>query len=106
MWDKVVKMLCAAAGAIAGIFGGWNTLLTLLACAMAMDYVSGLMVAMLGKSPKTDGGGIDSKVGFIGLAKKGFIIMIVLLATLLDGQAGFSDGDGMLLHRERRNLHH
>lgn len=88
MWDKVVKMLCAAAGAIAGIFGGWNTLLTLLACAMAMDYVSGLMVAMLGKSPKTDGGGIDSKVGFIGLAKKGFIIMIVLLATLLDGALG------------------
>lgn len=88
MWDKIVKTVCAAVGAIMGVFGEWNLLLTLLACVMLMDYVSGLIVAALGRSLKTENGGIDSKVGFIGLAKKGFIMLIVLMATLLDRALG------------------
>ena len=51
---------------------------------MAMDYISGLLLAASGKSPKTASGHIDSSVGFVGLAKKGFILIIVLVATLLD----------------------
>ncbi|MDL2207038.1 phage holin family protein, partial [Eubacteriales bacterium OttesenSCG-928-N13] len=35
-----------------------------------------------------EGGGLDSKTGFIGLAKKGFIVIIVLLATMLDRALG------------------
>lgn len=46
------------------------------------------MVALSGRSPKTEGGGLSSKVGFIGLAKKGFIMLIVLLATMLDKAIG------------------
>lgn len=88
MWDKVVKTVCGVAGAVMGVFGEWNMLLTLLACAMALDYMSGLVVAGLGRSLKTKNGGIDSKVGFIGLAKKGFIMLIVLTATLLDRALG------------------
>ena len=29
-WDKIVKALAAVAGAIAGLFGPWNTMLTIL----------------------------------------------------------------------------
>lgn len=87
-WDKIVKAVAAVAGAIAGIFGEWNTMLTILCVMMATDYVSGWIVAWCGRSPKTDGGGLSSKVGFIGLAKKGFIMLLVLVATMLDKAIG------------------
>lgn len=88
MWDKIVKAMAAAGGAILGWVGGWNVMLTVLAVAMAADYATGLIVAACGKSPKTEGGGLSSKVGFVGLAKKGFILLIVLLATALDKAIG------------------
>lgn len=87
-WDKVLKLLAGVAGAIAGLFGEWNTMLTILVVMMAADYISGWIVAWCGKSPKTESGGLSSKVGFIGLAKKGFIMLLVLVATMLDRAIG------------------
>ena len=87
-WDKIIKWLAGIAGAIAGLFGEWDTMFTILVILMAADYVSGWIVAMAGKSPKTDTGGLSSKVGFIGIAKKGFIMLLVLLATMLDQAIG------------------
>lgn len=89
-WDNIVKSLALAGGAAAGFLGEWNVMLTVLACMMALDYISGVMVAAAGKSPKTDNGGISSKIGFRGLMKKGFIIIIVLAATMLDRALGTS----------------
>jgi len=88
IWNKVVKALATVGGAIAGIFGEWSILMTILAAAMVLDYISGVLVAAFGKSLKSEGGHLDSKVGFVGLAKKALIIMIVLLATLLDKALG------------------
>lgn len=88
MWDKIIKALATVAGALAGLLGEWSTMLTLLAIAMGVDYLSGLIVAWRGKSPKTDGGGLSSKAGFDGLARKAFIVLIVLLATILDKAVG------------------
>ncbi|MBQ3423654.1 MAG: phage holin family protein [Clostridia bacterium] len=87
-WDKIVKVLAAVAGAVAGLFGEWNTMLTILVVMMTVDYISGWIVAWCGKSPKTEGGGLSSKVGFVGLARKGFIMLLVLVATLLDRAIG------------------
>ncbi len=87
-WDKITKAAAALAGAVAGWFGRWDMALTILVVVMAVDYISGLAVAACGRSPKTAAGGMSSKAGFIGLAKKGFIMLIVLLATLLDRAAG------------------
>ncbi len=83
-WEKITRAIAAAAGAVAGFLGGWSPLLTVLVAFMAMDYISGLLLAASGKSPKTESGHIDSSVGFVGLAKKGFILIIVLVSTLLD----------------------
>ena len=87
-WDKVIKWLAGIAGAIAGLFGEWTMMLTILVVVMAIDYISGWIVAWCGRSPKTEGGGLSSKVGFVGIAKKGFIMLLVLLATLLDRAIG------------------
>ena len=87
-WDKIVKLLAGIAGAVMGLFGEWTQMHTILVAVMATDYITGCVVAACGRSPKTEGGGLSSKVGFIGLAKKGFIMAIVLLATLLDRALG------------------
>ena len=87
-WDKILKILAGVAGAICGLFGEWTTTLTILVVVMAIDYISGVLVAACGKSPKTEAGGLSSKVGFIGITKKGFIMLLVLLATMLDKAIG------------------
>lgn len=88
-WDKVIKWGCAAGGAIAGfVCGMWTQMCTVLAVCMVIDYITGLIVAACGKSPKTDGGGVSSAVGFRGLAKKAVILLVVLLAWLLDLATG------------------
>lgn len=87
-WDKFIKAAAAVGGAIAGLMGEWNALLTILMVAMVTDYVTGLIVAACGRSPKTEGGRLSSTAGFIGLAKKAVIMAVVLLATLLDRAIG------------------
>ena len=70
---------------IAGIFGGWTSALTTLAILMVADYITGLVVAgVFHKSPKTEQGGLDSNVGFRGLAKKCMILLFILVAHRLD----------------------
>ena len=88
MWDKVVKTMAAIAGAVAGLFGGFDTMLLVLVAFMAVDYVTGLVVAWMGKSHKSDNGHLDSKVGFIGIARKGLMILVVLAGALLDRAMG------------------
>jgi len=88
LWDKIIKGAAVVAGAVAGLYGGWSAMLTILLVMMGIDYVTGLMVAWSGKSPKTEDGKLSSKAGFVGLAKKGVIMLIVLVATLLDRAIG------------------
>ena len=87
-WDKIIKALAAFTGAIAGLFGEWNTMLTILVVAMAIDFITGLIVAACGKSTKTEGGHLSSKASFEGIARKAVIILLVGLATLVDRALG------------------
>lgn len=89
-WDKILKWLAGAVGAVAGLLGEWNVLLTILAIMMLLDYMTGLIVAWRGRSPKTETGGVSSKAGFDGLIRKFFIMVVVLVATLLDTAIGNS----------------
>ena len=87
-WDRILRYLAAAAGGLLGLLGAWTQMHTILVAFMALDYITGCVVAALRRSPKTEGGGLSSKVGFIGLAKKGFVLAVVLLAALLDRALG------------------
>lgn len=67
------------------LFGGWSTGLSTLVLFMAIDYISGLVVAgVFKKSPKTKTGALNSKVGWKGLSKKGMTLLFVLVAYRLD----------------------
>ncbi|NSE53663.1 phage holin family protein [Coprococcus eutactus] len=71
--------------AIASIFGGWDTGLVSLLIFMALDYVSGLVVAgVFHKSNKTDTGSLESKAGWKGLCRKCMTLVFVLVAYRLD----------------------
>lgn len=85
VWKTVIKIMTAIGGAIGGALGGWDSLLAVLVGMMVADYISGIIVAAMGKSQKTEYGGLSSKVGWIGLAKKGMMLLVVLIGTLLDG---------------------
>ena len=88
IWDKLICLTAAVGGGIVGAFGGWDTLLTVLMGMMAADYLSGIVVAAMGKSLKTVYGGLSSKVGAMGLAKKGLMLLCVLVAAMLDRAMG------------------
>lgn len=74
---------------ISSLFGGWDGALTTLVIFMAIDYVSGLVVAgVFRKSPKSENGGLESKAGWKGLCRKGMVLLIVLIAVRLDMAMG------------------
>ena len=47
-WDRMLKWAAGIAGAIAGLFGEWTTMLTILVVAMTTDYISGWIVGWCG----------------------------------------------------------
>ena len=72
-------------GGIAQIFGGWSASMTTLLILMGADYITGLLVAgIFKKSPKTGGGGLESRAGFKGLCRKAVVLLFVLIAARLD----------------------
>ena len=87
------NMLCSAIGiigaAIAEFLGGWDSAVITLIIFMAVDYISGLVVAgVFQKSPKSENGGLESKAGFKGLCRKCMIVLFVLIGNHLDLMIG------------------
>jgi toxin secretion/phage lysis holin len=59
--------------------------MTTLVIFMAVDYLTGLVVAgVFQRSTKSDTGALQSKAGWKGLCKKGMTLLIVLIAARLD----------------------
>lgn len=85
------KIGVASIGAgIAAVFGGWDGLLKVLICCMAVDYLTGIAVAGIGKSSKSASGRISSSAAVQGIVKKGVEWLIVLIAAQLTPIAGGS----------------
>ena len=85
----IMTALGTIGGIISSIFGGWDAALTTLVIFMAVDYLTGLIVAgVFKKSQKTDIGGLQSRAGWVGLCRKGATLLIVLVAVRLDMAMG------------------
>lgn len=85
----VYAVLGTIGGFISSLFGGWDSALTTLVIFMAIDYITGLMVAgIFKKSRKTENGALESHTGWKGLCRKGVTLLIVLVACRLDIEAG------------------
>ena len=83
------ETICAFFGVIGSALvyyiGGVDTVLTVLAIFMVIDYISGIIVAVIFKnSPKTESGKVNSGASLKGLCKKLFMMVLVGVAHLLD----------------------
>jgi len=87
-WDKLMKVGMAMGGAVAGAFGGWSVQLSVLVYFMLADYLTGMAVAWMGKSTKSDTGGPSSKIGFQGILKKLLMLGLVFVAAQIDVAMG------------------
>ena len=89
----VRNILSAGIGALGGwlswLYGGFGDAMLVLIVFMALDYVTGLIVAgVFHKSGKSENGALESRAGFKGLCRKGMALGIVMMAALLDRVAG------------------
>ena len=86
---RMKEMICtaigAAGGAVAAALGGWDAALATLLIFMAVDYISGLIVAgVFHNSKKTESGTLESRAGWKGLCRKSVTLLFVLVALRLD----------------------
>ena len=85
MKEGICTSIGVIGGFIASLFGGWDAGLITLVIFMAIDYVSGLLVAgVFHNSKKTDTGTLESIAGWKGLCRKGMTLLFVLIAYRLD----------------------
>ncbi|NRF90495.1 phage holin family protein [Paenibacillus frigoriresistens] len=59
-------------------FGEWNELLSLFLMAILVDYITGIAASM--KEQR----GLNSQVGYWGLARKGLMLLVIMLAHRMD----------------------
>jgi toxin secretion/phage lysis holin len=88
----VTEFFAAIGGAILSFFTGMPPIIWVLVAVMTLDYITGLLCGFLGKSPKTETGGLSSKTAFEGLLKKVLILIVVGLAALVDHAVTVSAG--------------
>lgn len=85
MREVIVCAFGAAGSVVAAMFGGWDSALTTLVLFMAVDYITGLIVAGVFKnSSKSGSGALESRAGWQGLCRKGVTLLVVLVACRLD----------------------
>lgn len=76
--EKIIQYLSAAVAGVCGfLWGELDGLLYALIAFMAIDYISGVIVAVVQKE-------LSSEVGFKGIAKKVLIMALVAVGHILD----------------------
>ena len=77
VWAKIQMAVAAIGGWLGYFLGGMDGLMIALVVFMALDYITGLMCAVIDKK-------LSSTVGFKGICKKVFILMLVGVAHIID----------------------
>ena len=89
MKETVCTVFGVVGAGLAWAFGGWDSALMALLMCMAIDYLSGSMVALVfHNSNKSETGSYNSAYGLKGLCKKGLMLLFVLVAVQIDGLLG------------------
>ena len=77
IWAKIQIAITAIGGWLGYFLSGLDGLMIALIVLMTLDYVSGVMCAIIDKM-------LSSAVGFKGVCKKVFILMLVGVAHIID----------------------
>lgn len=81
LWDLIRWTGAAAAAAATYLFGGADRWLLGLLAVVVLDYISGVIAALLSRE-------LSSKKGFAGILKKLLIFCIVAVAHIVDTATG------------------
>lgn len=85
----ILAIIGIVGGAITNLLGGWDMALQTILIFMAVDYITGLIVAgVFKKSSKTENGALESRAGWKGLCRKGMTLLVILVAAQLDKVVG------------------
>ena len=77
-WDTIVKSISGAIGAVVGfLYGEVNGLFIAIIALMVLDYITGILCAVISKT-------LSSEVGFRGLVKKFVILIVIAVGHLVD----------------------
>lgn len=77
-WDTIVKSVSGAIGAVVGfLYGEINGLFIAIIALMVLDYITGILCAIVTKT-------LSSEVGFRGLVKKFVILLVIAVGHLVD----------------------
>ena len=87
LWNTVQLVFAAIGGWLGYFLGGFDGLLYALFAFMVVDYITGVMCAVVDKS-------LSSAVGFKGICRKVLILALVGIAHILDANV---IGDGSVL---------
>lgn len=92
--DMILAVVAVVGSGIAKILGGWDNALQTLIILMAIDYLTGVLIAAIWqKSNKSESGALESRAGFKGLIRKGMTLLVVWIGVQLDlvlNMQGFS----------------
>ena len=78
MFEKGIQFVSAViCGILSYMYGEFDGMLKALVFCMAIDYITGLIVAYKNRE-------LSSKIGFLGLAKKFVMLLIVALGHIID----------------------
>ena len=84
MKEEISTVAGIVGGFIAMLLGGWDTAMITLVIFMAIDFTTGFIAAMLGRSKHSWTGRLSSKAGWYGLAKKFCTLLIIVVAVRID----------------------
>ena len=88
-WDKAFRAFSTVLGAVGGfLFGQITGLFWAVIAMMAIDYITGVILAVVNKQ-------LSSRVGFRGIAKKLCIIMLMAVAHVIDAEV-IGTGAGLM----------
>jgi len=88
IWTGLYGAAVAVVTYLAYLLGGWDGALSTMFVAMGLDYFTGIICAIAGKSPKSKSGKFTSTIAYKGLTKKMMMLVIIMVATMLDRLIG------------------
>lgn len=65
------------------VIGDVTTIMMSYCWLLCIDWITGVMTALISKSPKTEHGGLSSKIGLNGLLRKGGGLILIIVAHQL-----------------------
>lgn len=87
IWNWIQVIFAAIGGSLGYFLGGWDGFLYALLTFVVIDYITGLMCAVLDKK-------LSSEVGFRGIFKKVLIFSLVAIGHIIDKNV---IGDGSVI---------